>query len=139
MTGCGSDDVSPTAPSPSTSTADVRGTWAQINGDTRTWVLDQGSIQVSGPASFQSNHPSVGAVSGRGGVFAVWIVGTLRFAETYESLDIPSRPSPNFCSVGTDGQLTASGNTMRGVVTETLGCGGVQVSQVTRDIVMQRR
>ena len=66
-------------------------------------------------------------------------LGAFRFAETYESLNIPSRPSPNNCYVDTDGQLVVSGNTMRGPVTETLGCAGVRMSQVTRDLLMQRR
>ena len=48
-------------------------------------------------------------------------------------------PSPNSCYVNSDGQLSASGNTMKGSVTETLGCAGVRVSQVTRELVMQRK
>lgn len=140
VVGCSSENTVPTAPSNSGGTADVRGTWVQVNGDTRTWVLDQGGIQAGGTATFsQSNNPSVGAVSGTGGVLGAVFLGRFRFAETYESLNIPSRPSPNFCSVDTDGELTVSGNTMTGSVTEILGCAGVRVSQVTRDLVMQRR
>jgi len=140
VVGCGSESTVPTAPSGLGGTADLRGTWVQVNGDTRTWVLDQGGIQAGGPASFsQSAYPSVGAVSGTGGVSGAVVFGAFRFAETYESLNIPSRPSPNNCYVDTDGQLVVSGNTMRGSVTETLGCAGVRVGQVTRDLVMQRR
>lgn len=129
----------PTAPSGSGGTADISGTWVQVNGDTRTWVLDHGGIQAGGTASFSHTNPSVGAVSGTGGVLGAVVFGSFRFAETYESLSIPSRPSPNNCYVGTEGQLVVSGNTMRGSVTETLGCAGVRVSQITRELVMQRR
>jgi hypothetical protein len=66
-------------------------------------------------------------------------LGTFRFAEVYEKVDIPSMPSPNSCYVNSDGQLSASGTTMKGSVTETLGCAGVRVSQVTRELVMQRK
>ena len=119
---------------------DIRGTWAQVNDDTRTWVLDQVGIQAGGTASFsQANTPGVGAVSGTGGVLGAVILGTFRFAETYESVNISSRPSPNYCYVDTDGQLAISGNTMRGSVTESLGCAGVRVSQITRELVMQRK
>ncbi len=119
---------------------DIRGTWAQVNDDTRTWVLDQAGIQAGGTASFsQANTPGVGAVSGTGGVMGAVMLGTFRFAETYESVNISSRPSPNYCYVDTDGQFAISGNTMRGTVTESLGCAGVRVSQITRDLVMQRR
>ena len=118
----------------------MRGTWIQVNGDVRMWVLDQGGIQAGGTASFsQSNNPSVGAVSGTGGVLGAVALGAFRFAETYESLTIPSKPTPNSCYIDTDGQLAVNGTTMRGTVTETLGCAGVRVSQVTRDLVMQRR
>ena len=67
------------------------------------------------------------------------IVGTLRFAETYEGLSIPSRPAPNSCYIDIDGQLTVSGNTMTGSYTETDGCGGVRVGQFTRNLAMQRK
>jgi hypothetical protein len=103
-------------------------------------VLEQGGIQASGTASFsQTNNVSVGALSGTGGVLGAVTLGAFRFAETYESLNIPSRPSPNYCYVDTGGQLAVNGNTMRGSVTETLACAGVRVSQATRDLVMQRR
>jgi hypothetical protein len=138
--GCSSESTGPTTPSPSGSPGDLRGTWVQVNGDTRTWVLEQSGIQAGGPASFlQSNHPIVGSVSGTGGVLGAVFLGSFRFAETYEGLNIPSRPSPNSCYLDTDGQLAISGSTMRGSVTETLACAGVRVSQVTRDLTMQRR
>jgi hypothetical protein len=138
--GCSSESTGPTTPSASGGTADLRGTWVQVSGDTRTWVLEQGAIQAGGTASFsQSNNPSVGAVSGTGGVLGAVVLGSFRFAETYESLNIPSRPYPNNCYIDTDGQLVVSGSTLRGSVTETLGCAGERVSQVTRDLVMQRR
>lgn len=137
---CGSKNTASTAPSGSGGTTDVRGTWVEVNGDTRTWVLDQAGIQAGGTASFAwASFPNVGAVSGTGGVLGGVVLGGFRFAETYESLSIPSRPSPNHCYASTDGQLTLSGNTMTGSVTETLGCAGVRVGQVTRDLVMQRR
>jgi hypothetical protein len=103
-------------------------------------VLEQGGIQAGGTASFsQSNHPTVGAVSGTGGVLGALVLDAFRFAETYETLSIPSQHAPNYCYIDTDGQLAVSRNTMRGTVTETMGCGGVRVSQVTRELVMQRR
>src|SRR5262245_26073110 len=140
LVGCGSGSPVPAAPSGLNETADVRGTWVQVNGDARTWVLEQVGIQTAGSASFsQSNNPAVGAVAGAGGVTGAVFQGAFMFAETYESLNIPARPSPNYCYVDTDGQLAVSGDTMRGSVTETLGCAGVRVSQITRDLVMQRR
>jgi hypothetical protein len=140
LAGCSSGNAVPSAPSGSGGMVDIRGTWAQVNDDTRTWVLDQVGIQAGGTASFsKANAPGVGAVSGTGGVLGAVILGTFRFAETYGSVNIPSRPSPNDCYVDTDGQLAISGNTMRGSVTESLGCAGVRVSQVTRDLVMQRK
>jgi hypothetical protein len=140
LVGCSSGSPVPTAPSGSGGTSDISGTWVQVNGDSRTWVLDLGGFQAGGSASFsQASNPSVGAVSGTGGVVGAVIMGTFRFAESYVSLTIPSRPSPNNCYVDTDGQLAISGNTMRGSVAETLGCAGVRVSQVTRELVMQRR
>jgi hypothetical protein len=140
LAGCGSEDTIPTAPSTTGGTTNLRGTWAQVGGDTRVWVLDQGGIQGSGTASFsQQSHPSVGAVSGTGGVLGAVILGSFRFTETYEGLTIPSRPSPNYCYIDTEGQLALGGNTMSGSYTETLGCAGVRVSQITRNLVMQRR
>jgi hypothetical protein len=140
LAGCSSDNAVPSAPGGSGGIADIRGTWAQVNDDTRTWVLDQAGIQAGGTASFsQVNTPGVGAVSGTGGVLGAVLLGTFRFAETYERVSISSRPSPNDCYVNTDGQLAISGNTMRGSVTESLGCAGVRVNQTTRDLVMQRQ
>ena len=140
LAGCSSDSAVPSAPSGSGGIAEIRGTWAQANGDTRTWVLDQIGIQAGGSASLsQADHPGVGAVSGTGGVLGAVTLGAFRFSETYESVNISSRPSPNYCYVDTDGQLAISGSTMRGSVTESLGCAGVRVSQITRDLVMQRK
>jgi hypothetical protein len=142
MVGCGQVSSFPTAPSDSGGTVDVRGTWVQVSlsGDTRTWVLDQSGLQAGGTASFaQADRPSVGALSATGGVVGMVFLGTFRFAEVYEKVDIPSMPSPNSCYVNSDGQLSASGTTMKGSVTETLGCAGVRVSQVTRELVMQRK
>ena len=140
LAGCSSDNAVPSAPNGSGGMVDIRGTWAQVNEGTRTWVVSQVGIQAGGTASFsQANIPGVGSVSGTGGVVGAVILGSFRFAETYESVNISSRPSPNGCYVDTDGQLAVSGNTMRGTVTESLGCAGVRVSQVTRDLVMQRK
>ncbi|MBA3948634.1 MAG: hypothetical protein H0X44_01660 [Acidobacteria bacterium] len=103
-------------------------------------MIQQAGIQASGNASFSStNYPGLGAVSGTGAVLGVLFVGGFRFSEIYEGLDIPSRPSPNHCYVETDGLLTIRGSTMTGSVTETVGCAGVQVGKVTREIEMQRR
>jgi hypothetical protein len=140
LAGCSSENAVPSAPGGSGGIVDVRGTWAQVNDGTRAWVLDQAGIQAGGTASFsQADVPGVGAVSGTGGVLGAVFVGTFRFAETYERVSISSRPSPNDCYVNTDGQLAISGNTMRGSVTESLGCAGTRVSQITRDLVMQRQ
>jgi hypothetical protein len=104
-------------------------------------MLEQGGIQAGGTASVsQANNPTVGgAVSGTGGVLGALTMAAYRFAESYESLTIASRPSPNFCSIDTEGQLTVSGNTMNGSYTETIGCAGIRVGQMTRNLVMQRR
>jgi hypothetical protein len=119
---------------------DIRGTWNQVGDDTRTWVLDQVGMQAGGTASLsQANTPGVGAVSGTGGVLGAVVQGAFRFAETYEGMTVSSRPSPSNCYVNTDGLVAITGNTMRGSVTESLGCAGVRVSQITRDLVMQRK
>jgi hypothetical protein len=119
LVGCGSESASPVAPSSPGASTGLNGTWVQTNGDTRTWVLEQGGLQASGVAGFsQANHPSVGAISGTGGVLGAVSGGAFRFAETYEGLNIPSRPSPNNCYVDTEGSLGINGNTMRGTVTE---------------------
>lgn len=137
LAGCGSGGTTPTGPGGAT---DLRGTWVQASGDARTWVIEQGAIQTGGTASFASgNDPGAGEVTGTGAVLGIVILGGFRFAEVYETLDIPSRPSPNNCYLDTDGHLSVGGDTMTGTVTETLGCAGVQVSKVTRDLVMRRR
>lgn len=67
------------------------------------------------------------------------VSGGFRFSEAYESLIIPSKGSQNGCYIDTDGQATLNGNTMTGTLTETAGCAGVRVGQVTRTLTMQRR
>ena len=141
MVGCSSGDTAPTPPSAS-ATIDITGTWVQEGADRREWSLTQSGIVAGGAASFaEQNSPTIGAVSGTGGVQGAVFSGMFRFAETYETLSIPAQPSPNYCSSDTDGQLaiSGSGSTMTGSYTETIGCAGVHVSQVTRSLVMRRR
>jgi hypothetical protein len=127
-------------PGTGSGTADLNRTWMERGGDSRTWQLGQSGIQVGGAASFsQEAHPTVGAVSGTGGVLGAVTFSGFRFAETYEGHAIPSRSSPNNCYIDTNGQLAVSGNTMSGSYTETLGCAGVRVSELTRNLVMERK
>ena len=137
LAGCGSGSTTPIGPG---GAPVLSGTWVQASGDTRTWVLEQGSFQAGGTASFSSgNYPGLGEVTGTGYVLGAAILGGFRFEEVYETLQIPSKPSPNNCHIDTEGHLSVGGNAMTGTVTETLGCAGVQVSKVTRDLVMRRR
>jgi len=138
--GCSSDDAGPTQPSGPNEAADIRGTWVQTNGETRTWVLSQSDNQARGAATYsQLLSPNVGTVAGTGRVSGTATPRTYRFAETYQGVSIPSRPSAASCSLDADGELRISGNTMSGSVRESVGCFGLQLAQVTRDLVMQRR
>lgn len=137
--GCGSGSSEPTPPG-SDETSDLRGTWVQTNGETRTWVLNQSDTQANGTTSYsQLLSPNVGTVSGTGRVSGTVSQRAYRFTETYQGVTIPSRPSATTCTLDADGQLAISGNTMRGSVRESVSCFGVQLAQVTRDLVMQRR
>ena len=140
LAGCGGNG-SRTLPTAPVAASDLTGTWTQVGGGgTRTWSLTQGSIQVGGSASFsQDNNPNFGPVSGRGGVVGV-VFGTLMFSETYEGVSRASFPFPQYdCYVDTNGQLTISGDTMTGSVTETDACNGVRLGQFTQTLTMQRK
>ena len=141
VVGCssGGAPTSPT-PAPGLGSSDITGTWVEVGGGTRTWTLSQVSVSAGGSASFsQTDNPHFGGVSGSGGVSGAIVLGAFMFAETYPGLTIPSRPSPNFCYIDTDGRLTISGNRMTGSYTEVAGCGGVRVGQATRSLTMQRQ
>jgi hypothetical protein len=138
---CGTG-TTPAAPTPSSvqGANDINGTWVEVGGGTRTWTITQSSISAGGPARFsQSDNPHFGVVSGNGGVTGAVVFGAFMFAETFESLTIPSRPSPNSCYIETDGRLTINGNRMTGSYTEAAGCAGVRVGQATRTLTMQRQ
>jgi len=92
----------------------------------------------SGTAA-EATTPGAGTVSGTGGVLGAAFPVTFGLAKTHESVNISSRCSPKNRHVNTDGQLAIRGNAMRGSVTESLGCASVRVSQITRDLVMQRK
>lgn len=140
LVGCSSGNTDPTPSDGADETSDLRGTWIQTNGETRTWVLSQSDNEASGPATYsQLLSPNVGTVSGTGRVSGAVSQSAYRFTETYQDVTIPSRPSATTCALDADGQLTISGNTMRGSVRESVRCFGVQLAQVTRDLVMQRR
>lgn len=140
LAGCGSGATEPTPPGGPGAMADVRGAWVQTNGQTRTWTLDQSISQASGTAAYAQLHsPNIGVVSGTGRVSGAVSERTYRFVETYQSVNMPSRPSATSCSLDVDGELTINGNTMRGTIRESVACLGLQLAQVTRDLVMQRR
>jgi hypothetical protein len=139
VTGC-SGNSTQTVPTAPVVASDITGTWTQVGGEgTRTWSIAQGAIQVSGPATFsQDNNPNFGPVSGHGGVVGA-VFGGFMFAETYEGVSGTPFPSPQYdCYIDTNGQLTVSGNTMTGSVTESDGCNGVRLGQFTRPLTMQR-
>jgi hypothetical protein len=139
LAACGSGN-GPASPTPGGQPASLSGRWVEIGGGSRTWTLEQGSIQAGGPASFsQRDNPNFGVVSGTGGVLGTVFSGSFMFAETYESLVVPSRPSPNSCYIDTNGQLSINGDAMTGSYTETAGCAGVRVGQVTRSLTMRRQ
>lgn len=147
--GC-SGSASGTNPSGPIAAADFVGIWVQTDG-ARTWTLSAGSsgvgqatvIQAGGPATFvQSNHPSFGSMSARGGVLGTIVVGVsgFQFAETYDSLSTPLFPfPPNDCYIDTDGQFTLSGNTLTGVVTEHDGCNGLRLRDSSSRVTLQRK
>lgn len=139
---CSRSPAGPTAPS------DLSGTWVGDGG--RTWTLTASAapsgqaslIQVGGNATMSQNaHPIFGAMSARGGMLGTIVVGLggLHFAETYESVSTPLFPfPPNDCYIETEGQLTVSGSTMTGVVTEHDGCNGVRLRDATAPLTMRR-
>jgi hypothetical protein len=146
---CGGGGSS-TSPSGPVTSNDLVGTWVQTDGS-RTWILAAGSsivnqitvIQFGGPATFvQSNHPSFGSMSARGGVQGTILVGLagLQFAESYDSLSSPLFPfPPNDCYIDTEGQLALSGNTLTGTVTEHDGCNGARLRDSSSRITLQRK
>jgi hypothetical protein len=136
--GCEAQTATPIAPTSTGSTVDISGTWVQVEGGgTREWTVDQ----AGGRATFaQTDHPTLGDVTGAGGVFGAAVLGSYRFAETYEGLTTSASTTLRGCYLDTAGDLRINGATMTGVVTETIGCGGgVRVSQVTRTLTMRRK
>ena len=142
--------ASSTNPSGPVTANDLVGTWVQTDG-ARTWTLSAGSspfgqttgIQAGGPATLvQSNHPSFGSVSARGGVLGSMVVGLtgFQFAETYDSLSTPLYPfPPNDCYIDTEGQVTLNGNTLTGTVTEHDGCNGVRLRNSSTMVTLRRQ
>lgn len=138
--GCGAGGTTPTPPGGPNETMDLRGTWVQTNRESRTWVLGQTDAQASGSANYsQLLSPNVGTLSGTGRVSGTVTTRAYRFTETYQNVTIPSRPSAVTCTLDAEGELTISGDTMRGSVRESAACFGIQLAQVTRDVVMQKR
>lgn len=144
---CGS---SGTEPSGTLTTSDLAGTWVQTDGS-RTWTLSAGStgsaqitvVQVGGPATWaQSNHPTFGSMSAKGGVLGAIVlgVGGFQFTETYEGVSTSLFPfPPNDCYIDTEGQVALSGNTLTGTVTEHDGCNGVRLRDSSSTLSMRRK
>ena len=81
-------------------------------------------------------------MSTRGGVLGTIVVGFsgLQFAESYDGVTTLLFPFPaNDCYIATEGQLTLSGNTLTGTVTEHDGCNGVRLRDSSARVTLQRK